>query len=240
MWYVPPLPAAEMGLWRSSVCYVHIYNTSGAGWKQDMQGSMKTVSMLWSQRQKLWLKVFDSRVADMVQFSSSVKKKSLMKSLVPEFGGRDWRNSGVCLLSPSGEVFPTTCSWPCEWPLWAVGGCREYTWRNKTCWQKKNKLISDYLELSDRDQCLHNMWLTSLPNILLAIICIILLKLTCKLYLIKHLGSVNPCGMYSRVKLSVWSLVFSMPEQRAVSLSNQWEIIPNTRTHRCFYPQATG
>lgn len=168
-------------------------------------------------KKKIWLKVFGPGGADMVQFFSSANKNRSWKfwclNSEEETGG-----TPGC-LSPSWEVFPIACLWPCEWPLWAVGGVVSTPEETKPANQKekkKNNLISHHLELSDRKQYLRNKGLASLPNILLAMICIILLELACKLYLIKHLGSVDPCGMYSRVKLSVWPLLFSMPEQRVV------------------------
>lgn len=61
------------------VVFVMFISTSEADWKREVQGCVKASSTLWPQRKKNWVEVCGLSGADMVQFSSGVKKNPSWK-----------------------------------------------------------------------------------------------------------------------------------------------------------------
>lgn len=163
MWDIPPLPDTGRWQWGSRVHDVQLYfqgwlTLGGVGVHES---SLRAVGT--KKKKKIWVEAFGA--------GGAVFLKCKQKSLMKKFGAWSWRGGiyeDLWHLSPAAFLLAEKSSHRLPVTLGMSAGSRgrgsEYTRKSKTCRQKKkkNNLISDDLELSDRDQCLYNKGLTRL------------------------------------------------------------------------------
>lgn len=137
VWYIPP-PDTETGVWRSCFRYVHIYfqgwlKTGGAGVRESVLHAVATKEKklsrsLWSRRcghGAVFLRC--KKKIPHEKCSAWIWRKRLNEELqhLPPAAFLLAEKSSP---SPAGDLVDVSC-----------GRCSEYTWRSKTCWQKKKK-----------------------------------------------------------------------------------------------------